>query len=57
MNRVVKILMERDDLTKDEALELINECKQELLTADPWEADDIIMSTLGLEPDYLFDIF
>ena len=57
MNRVVKILMERDGLTKEEALELIEECKQELLTADPWEADAIIMSTLGLEPDYLFDIF
>lgn len=57
MNRLVKILMKRDGITEDEARELIRDTKAELEDCtDVLEADDIIMSNLGVEPDYLYDI-
>ena len=55
MNKVIKILMNRDGLTENEAKELINET-QEMIIAEPEDADQIISEQLGLEPDYLFDI-
>lgn len=56
-NRVVKILMERDGMTKEEATALVKDTQAELLDCtNVLEADDIIMSNLGLEPDYLYDI-
>ena len=56
MNKVVKILMERDGMTKSDAEELINETIEEILTGDPFEAEDIMLNMLGLEMDYIFDI-
>lgn len=56
MNRVVKILMERDGMTQKEAEELVNEAREEILASDPWEVEDIMLDILGLEPDYIMDI-
>lgn len=58
MNRVVKILMKRDDLTEQEATELLDECREALADCkyDIQESEDIIQDYLGLEPDYIFDI-
>lgn len=57
MNRIVKILMERDGLTREEAEALMNETRDEIMMADhPEEVDDIIQNYLGLEPDYLMDL-
>lgn len=56
MNEVVKILMDRDGMTQKEAEELVNETREEILAADPWEIEEIILNNLGLEPDYIFDI-
>lgn len=56
MNRVVKILMERDGMTQKEAEELVNEAREEILASDPQEVEDIILDVLGLEPDYIMDI-
>lgn len=56
MDRVVKILMKRDGMTRDEALELIEDAKEELL-ADPDNGCEILEDMLGLEPDYIFDLF
>lgn len=56
MNRVVKILMERDNLTKAEAETLLEEAREEILEADKWEMEDLMMDLLGLEPDYIMDI-
>ena len=56
MNEVVKILMDRDEMTRKEAEELVNETREEILAADPWEIEEIILDNLGLEPDYIFDI-
>ena len=57
MNKVIKILMERDGITEDEARSLINETRDEIMMLDnPLEADNVLMEYLGLEPDYMFDI-
>lgn len=60
MNRVVKILMQRDGLTKAEAIDAINDARTEIYSAvedgDYEEAEDIMQSLLGLEADYLLDI-
>ena len=60
MNRVVKILMERDDMTRKEAESQVNEV-QELMeeaisTGNYDEAEDILADELGLEMDYIFDL-
>lgn len=56
MNRVVRILMQRDDLSQAE--ELLREVRYMLEEGnyDPEESEDIISSELGLEPDYIMDI-
>ena len=53
----IKILMDRDGITYDEAKQLVTECRGALLEAPSTTlSDDIIASYLGLEPDYIFDI-
>jgi len=57
MNKVVEILMKRDNLEQDYAEKLVAETRDEIMNLDnPLEADDVLMDYLGLEPDYLFDI-
>ena len=54
-NKVVRILMERDGLTKEEAVERFEEVAGMLADADPWDVEDILADELGLEMDYIFD--
>lgn len=60
MNRVVRILMNRDGYSEEEAIEIVNDCREEMNEAiangDYELAEDILASDLGLEPDYIFDI-
>ena len=56
MEKVIRILMMRDDITREEAVELIEETLEEIYRSDINDADDILMDNLGLEPDYLFDL-
>lgn len=57
MNKVVEILIERDQITQEEAESLVRETRDEILSLDDiTEADDIIQEYLQLEPDYLQDI-
>lgn len=58
MNKVVQILMERDDMTKEEATELLHEVQDMMQECnyDPEECVEITASELGLEPDYITDI-
>ena len=54
MNKVVEILVERDQITQEEAESLVRETRDEILSLDDiTEADDIIKDYLQLEPDYL----
>ena len=60
MNRVIKILMERDHMTEQEAKELVRQAREDMLTCaeegDYSGAEDIMYSLLGLEMDYIMDI-
>lgn len=58
MERVIEILMERDDLTREQAQRWVEECivQMEEVNYDPVESENILMEFLGLEPDYLIDI-
>ena len=57
MEEIISILMRRDHLTRIEAYDLIEECREEILNACAegryWEAEDILADYLGIEPDYL----
>lgn len=55
MNKVVQILMERDGLTINEAKNLVDEARGEILFY-PDEAEEIMMDMLGLEMDYIDDV-
>ena len=56
MNSVVKILMERDGMTEQEATDLVRKTKEVLMNSQYYDGADIIMENLGLEPDYIMDI-
>ena len=56
MNRIIEILVKRDGMDYEEARNLINETRDEIIS-NPDEVDEIMMNYLGLEPDYLDDIF
>lgn len=57
MNRVVKILMERDNIDRETAEALVRETRDELMCLEnTLEADQIIAEYLELEPDYILDI-
>lgn len=57
MNEIVEIIMRRDGISRLEAENLVEECKEELWNAAArgsyQECEDIVSSYLGLEPDYL----
>lgn len=53
MEKVIKILMRRDGILRTEAVDLIDEAREVMLTEG---TDDAMMDILGLEPDYLMDI-
>ena len=57
MNKIIKILMDRDDMSYDEAKSLVEETREEVLESNPFEAEDIMADYLGLEPDYIIDLF
>lgn len=58
MNRVVKILMTRDDIDRETAELLVRETRDEILEniENINEIDNILKDYLELEPDYLFDV-
>ena len=60
MNRVVRILMERDGMTEEEAKDALNDARTEIYSAVEdgcyEEAEDIMYSFLGLEMDYILDV-
>lgn len=54
MEEVVKILMERDGLSYEEACNLFSDV-QDMILDNPDEAEDILLEELGLEMDYIMD--
>ena len=58
MKEIVKILVRRDGISENEAWNLVEACREELLDAIEHGAsllyvEDIVADWLGLEPDYL----
>ena len=60
VKRVVKILMNRDGISAQDAIEEIKIFKEDAQEAidngDFDEVEELLMNDLGLEPDYLFDL-
>ena len=60
-DRIVAILMERDELTEEEAREQVEEAAElinEIVAGGGSyeEAEEILLDDLGLEMDYIFDL-
>lgn len=49
---LIDLLMKRDNISREEAKEMIKECREAILEGDTYAIQDI----LGLEDDYVFDI-
>ena len=61
MNRIISILMRRDNLSLNEATNLFEEVQTEVMDAIAngeglLAVEDIIADELGLEPDYFEDL-
>ena len=58
MEEIVSILMRRDNMTREDAIDLFLQTEEEIQEAIQggegyYEVEDILMYNLGLEPDYL----
>lgn len=51
--------MERDDMTREEAMDVIDnferDLKESIMTGDLDECEELLSLHFGLEPDYLID--
>lgn len=55
METIKEILISRDDMSPDEADELIQDMKEQVLNgADP---EQVLHDEVGLEPDYIWELF
>lgn len=54
MNELCKILMQRDELTYNEAMEQIAEARAMVAAGE--DPEEILNEEFGLEPDYIFDL-
>ena len=52
MEKIIKILMKRDDIDYETAKSIVKETIDEIIEY-PEQADEIMMDYLSLEPDYL----
>ena len=59
MNKIIEILMNRDGVTYEEAKEMYEDTQSELMDAidgtSGLDPEEVLMSELGLEMDYIFD--
>lgn len=53
MTELVRIFMRRDELTREEATELVEEMRERALNG---ENPEEVLYDEGLEPDYIFDL-
>lgn len=54
-NQITKILMERDNMTFDEASELVEEARHAVRFEDE-DPEEVLADWFGLEPDYIFEL-
>ena len=59
MKATVKVLMERDGMTREEAEEMVRNARDEIYAmleeAEYDEIEDMLACDFGLEMDYIFD--
>ena len=61
MQSIIDILVRRDGISENEAYEICEQCRRDILHAIDKncgieEVEDILAGWLGLEPDYLMDL-
>ncbi len=58
MNTILEVLMKRDNMSAEEALELIEEARADLneRLENGEQPYDICMEWFGLEPDYIMEL-
>ena len=60
MEKIINILMKRDGISFEEARrqceDTVTEVRMAIASGDYMLAEELMMSDLGLEPDYLMDI-
>lgn len=57
MNALVKVLVDRENMSHGEVVDWINESIEEFLNCDDiHNIEEILHTEFGLEPDYLFDL-
>ena len=56
--QIIKILMERDEISEEEAKERVDEVREMIADCDydPTGCERIVAEELGLELDYIFDL-
>ncbi len=54
MTDIERILMRRDDYTREEAREALMEARERVADGD--NPEDVLYEEFGLEPDYIFDL-
>lgn len=54
MNQIVKILMRRDGITKDEAEGMLDDAKARVAAGE--DPEEVLHDEFGLEPDYVFEL-
>ncbi len=53
-NRLVRILMRRDGMERDDAEDLLQDARAAV--EDGEDPEDVLADWFGLEPDYVFDL-
>lgn len=60
MNRIVSIIMKRDNMSQEDAQDLFDDAKADAEDAvaegDMERIEEILSDYFGLEPDYIFDL-
>jgi hypothetical protein len=60
MNRIIEIIMKRDNMAKEDAQCLFDDARAEaedaVLEGGLCAVEDILSDYFGLEPDYVFDL-
>lgn len=53
-DNLITVLMDRDGLSKAEAIEQVNDAADLVLSGE--NPEDVLLEEFGLEPDYIFDL-
>jgi len=54
MKNLKETIMERDNLSSEEADSMIEDAKEQVLAGE--DPDEVLANDFGLEPDYVFDL-